>query len=89
MSNDLLWKTFLDKVQNSVNSMVYTTWFSKAKLVDIKGNKAIIIVPLDIHKKRLQETYYDLIRHYLYGFIVNNKDEVKAFSSAVDYFGKL
>ena len=65
MSNDLLWNKFLDCVKNNVNSMVYSTWFSKTKLVKIEENKAIITVPLDIHKKRLRESYQDLISSIL------------------------
>ena len=65
MSNELLWKKFLENVKNSVNSMVYTTWFSKTYLLSLDNNKAIIVVPLDIHKKRLAESYQDLITSIL------------------------
>lgn len=61
MSNELLWKKFLENVKNSVNSMVYTTWFSKTYLLSLDNNKATIVVPLDIHKKRLSESYQDII----------------------------
>lgn len=61
MSNELLWKKFLKNVKNSVNSMVYTTWFSKTYLLSLDNNKATIVVPLDIHKKRLSESYQDII----------------------------
>lgn len=61
MSNDILWNKFLETVKNSVNSMVYKTWFSKTRLSNIDNTKATILVPLDIHRKRLKEIYYDLI----------------------------
>ena len=61
MSNELIWKKFLTSIQNNVNSMVYSTWFSKTKLLSINDNKIVITVPLDIHRKRLQEIYHDLI----------------------------
>ena len=61
MNNEILWNKFLEKVKSSVNSMVYTTWFSKTYLLNIDNTKATIVVPLDIHKKRLSESYQDLI----------------------------
>ena len=65
MSNDLLWKKFLESVKSNVNSMVYSTWFSKTSLASLDNDKATIIVPLDIHKKRLSESYQDLISSIL------------------------
>ena len=65
MSNDLLWKKFLENIKSSVNSMVYSTWFSKTSLASLDNNKATILVPLDIHKKRLSENYQDLISSIL------------------------
>ena len=61
MNNELLWNKFLEKVKTNVNSMVYSTWFSKTFLLKIENTKATIVVPLDIHKKRLSESYQDLI----------------------------
>ena len=65
MNNELLWNKFLENVKNSVNSMVYTTWFSKTYLLSLDNNKAVIVVPLDIHKKRLSESYQELITSIL------------------------
>ena len=65
MSNDQIWNKFLENVQSSVNSMVYSTWFSKANLLSIEGNIITISVPLEINRKRLQETYHDLINSIL------------------------
>lgn len=65
MNNELLWNKFLENIKNSVNSMVYTTWFSKTNLLSLENNKAKIVVPLDIHKKRLSESYHDLITSIL------------------------
>lgn len=61
MSNELLWNKFLESIKSSVNSMVYSTWFSKTYLLSLDNNTATIVVPLDIHKKRLNESYKDLI----------------------------
>ena len=65
MSNELLWNNFLKEVKTHVNSMIFTTWFSKTKLLEIDNNKVIIVVPHDIHKKRLSESYSDLISSVL------------------------
>lgn len=65
MSNELLWDKFLENIKSNVNSMVYSTWFSKTYLLSLDNNKAVIIVPLDIHKKRLSESYQDLITSVL------------------------
>ena len=65
MNNELLWNKFLENIKNSVNSMVYTTWFSKTFLLSLDNNIATIVVPLDIHKKRLAENYQDLITSIL------------------------
>ena len=61
MSNELLWNKFLENIKSSVNSMVFAAWFSKTYLLSLDKNIATIVVPLDIHKKRLNESYKDLI----------------------------
>ncbi len=61
MNNELLWKKCLDSLKSSVNAMVYKTWFSKTNLISLDEKKAKILVPLEIHKKRLNDSYYDLI----------------------------
>ena len=65
MSNELLWNKFLENVKSSVNSMVYSTWFSKTYLLSIDNNKATIVVPLEIHKNRLSTRYQELITSIL------------------------
>ena len=86
MNNELLWNRFLETIKSSVNSMVYSTWFSKTSLLEINNNKAIILVPLDIHKKRLNENYSELITSILtkltgnvydLEFVLENEIEVK------------
>jgi len=61
MSNELLWNKFLEQIKRSVNSMVFTTWFSETYLASIDNKKAVIVVPYNMHKKRLSENYQDLI----------------------------
>ncbi len=86
MNNELLWKKFLENVKSSVNSLVYSTWFSTTYLLKLDNNKATIVVPLDIHKKRLSESYQDLITSILtkltgnvydLEFILENEVEIK------------
>ena len=93
MNNELLWKKFLETIKSSVNSMVYTTWFSKTHLISLDNNKAVIVVPLDIHKKRLSESYQDLISSVLtkitgnvydLEFVLENEIDIKKEISKVE-----
>ena len=56
------------------------------KNVDGDGNCYYRVVPLFIFGVK---NYFNLIRQYLYKFIVDKKDEILALSPVVDYFGKL
>ena len=53
--DDELWKNFLEVVKNSISSLSYETWFRDTKLVTIRNNSAVIIVPMPVHKKHLME----------------------------------
>ena len=66
MDTDLIWSKFLNKIQTEVNSIVFATWFVDTKLYQIKDNTAIIIVPMEIHKKHLNDSYLKLITETLY-----------------------
>ena len=61
MSVELIWSKFLEEIRVEVNSVVFTTWFNNAKLYKLENNQATIVVPMSIHKKHLNDTYYDLI----------------------------
>lgn len=61
MNVDLIWNKFLEKIKIEVSNNVYTTWFSQTKLYSIKDTTATIIVPLVIHKKHLNDVYYNII----------------------------
>ena len=56
-----IWTTFLKRIEASVQPMSYTTWFKETKLISLKDNKAIVQVPMEIHKKHLKESYNDII----------------------------
>ncbi len=61
MNYDLLWSKVLSNIKLEVTSVVYKTWFESTKLYKIENNIATIIVPLDIHRKHLNEKYLDKI----------------------------
>ncbi len=65
MNKELLWNKFLEIVQKKVNSMVYGTWFATASLLSFENDKAVIVVPNDIHKSRLESVYKDVVSETL------------------------
>ena len=75
MSVELIWSKFLEEIRVEVNSVVFTTWFNNAKLYKLENNQATIVVPMSIHKKHLNDTYYDLIQGIL-AKITNNIYEI-------------
>jgi chromosomal replication initiator protein len=56
-----IWTSFLEKIKEVLSPMLYETWFSDTKLLELRDNLAIILVPLHVHKKHLKENYNDLI----------------------------
>ncbi len=66
MNYDLLWSKVLEKIKLSVTSLVYITWFQETKLYKIENNEATIIVPMEIHRKHLNDKYLSDIVKYLY-----------------------
>jgi len=58
---DLLWTKVLNQIKDEISSISYQTWFSETKLYKLDNNKAYIIVPMPIHKKHLQDNYYNTI----------------------------
>ena len=90
MNYDLLWSKVLKKIKPEVTSVVYLTWFENTRLYKIEDNTAIIIVPMEIHRKHLNEIYLDKIvgtlasetnQIYDISFILEDevsKEEIKA-----------
>jgi len=58
---DILWSKILNQIKDEITSISYQTWFSETKLYKLIDVKAYIIVPMPIHKKHLQDNYYDII----------------------------
>ena len=56
-----IWNSFLEKVKERVDNILYESWFECSKLYQIKDNTATIVVPMEIHKKHLKENYYSFI----------------------------
>ena len=63
MNVDILWENFLDKIKENISSLSYETWFKDTKLVSLRDNVAIIIVPMPFHKKHLVENYSSIIEN--------------------------
>lgn len=80
MKEDLLWKEVLKRIREEVNSLIYATWFEPTKLKKSGSNEYIILVPTEVHKRHLEEVYYDLIIDNL----LKEIDEVEKISFALE-----
>lgn len=61
MNLDILWNDFLIKIKEHVSALSYETWFQDTKLVSLRDNNAIIIVPMELHKKHLLDNYEEIM----------------------------
>ena len=61
MNKDIIWNNFLDKIKERISPLSYDTWFKDTRLHNIEGSSAIILVPMSLHKKHLEENYLDEI----------------------------
>jgi chromosomal replication initiator protein len=61
MNVNTIWDNFLDNIKKEVTSLAFNTWFKDTKLMNLKDGKALILVPMPIHKKHLSENYGELI----------------------------
>ena len=61
MKNNVNWDDILEVIHSKLNPLSYDTWFKETKLIGIKNNTMQIEVPMEFHKKILNQTYYDLI----------------------------
>ena len=66
MDYDLLWSKVLENIKLSVSSLVYITWFEKTRIYKIENNEVTIVVPMDIHRKHLNEKYLKEITDNLF-----------------------
>lgn len=61
MNVDVLWTNFLTQVKDELSSLAFDTWFKDTKLYKLDNGKAMIVVPMQIHKKHLADKYSTLI----------------------------
>ena len=61
MNTEIIWNNFLEKIKEQISPLSYDTWFKDTKLYKLDKNTAIIIVPMILHKKHLEENYLDEI----------------------------
>ena len=57
----MIWNEFLTKIRERISPLSYDTWFKDTKLYNIDKNTAIILVPMSLHKKHLEENYKEEI----------------------------
>ena len=61
MNVDGIWNNFLNNIKDELSSLSFETWFKDTQLYKLEDGKAIIIVPMLIHKKQLSDNYSELI----------------------------
>ena len=61
MDLNKIWETFLKRMEGTLASVSYDTWFKNTKLISLQDDKAIVQVPMNIHKKHLKESYNEII----------------------------
>lgn len=62
MDLENIWSAFLTKIEAKLKPVLFQTWFSETKLIDLNNEYAIVKVPLDVHKHHLQENYGEIIK---------------------------
>ena len=86
MNLDILWNNFLLKIKEHVSALSYETWFQDTKLVSSRDNIAVVIVPMELHKKHLMENYQEIMENTLkevngsnftFKFVVEEEGKVK------------
>ena len=67
LDNQDLWSKFLSLLQQKINPITFNTWFKPLKLheIDTLKNKIVIQVPMAVHKKVLETSWYQLLEDAL------------------------
>ncbi len=76
MNVDVVWNKILSNLKEELSSLSYDTWFEETKLYSLENGEAVIIVPMPIHKKHLQDQYIDIITENL-NLITGNDYEIE------------
>ena len=61
MNEKQVWDKFLEAIKEKLSSISYETWFQDTYINRIEDNKIYVVVPMQLHKKNLNENYKDLI----------------------------
>lgn len=72
MNFDVIWSNLLNQIKVDLASLAFETWFLETKLYKLEDGKAIIIVPMPIHKNHLKDKYSDLIKEKLFNLTETN-----------------
>jgi len=91
MDTKSIWNNFLEKIKSRVSPLTFETWFKDISIHELKENSVVILVPMHIHKKHLNENYKDIINdifteitntYFEISFITN--DDIKSNDSFVE-----
>lgn len=63
MDIENLWNNFLNNISKQIDKLAFDTWFQETKLISLDNGEAKVLVPMNIHKKHLSNTYLDLIEN--------------------------
>ena len=63
MDLDSIWNTFLEKMKSELLPVAYDIWFKDTKLIDLKDDKATVLVQYAIHKKQMQNQWNTTIEN--------------------------
>ena len=72
MTDKQLWDTYLKEIKGQLNQPSYKSWFESQELIKIENNKIYVKVPLEIHKKILNQNYVTLIQDTLFNITKEN-----------------
>ena len=61
MNTDAIWNKLLNTIKPKMSPLLFDTWFKDTKLLELNGEKAIVIVPTPAHKKHLSVMYNEMI----------------------------
>lgn len=91
MNVDILWANFLTQIKDELSSLSYDTWFKDTKLLSLQNGKAIVVVPMPIHKKHLSDNYSKIIIEKLNDITGTNfelelilNDEIEKYTTVSD-----
>lgn len=59
---DSIWNEVLNKLEKKIRPILFQTWFKDTKLIDLSKEQAVVLVPLDVHKKHIEEQYINILK---------------------------